>query len=475
MSISYWLAVAAMVLVPGGDRQQNPWQEKVAPAVAKAKQARTVAAFRDALETAWRADDWQAGIELAREALQKRPNAPELHGPVARAFWRAGYVVEAERIAGKLDAQTSDRVGLAMLITTHLGRGQQAAALAAAGRLEDLPSLTAEDLQHVLLARMAGNRLEGIRRLVRRAQELINPDNGYPEIYLADQLKGLPEFFDAIGTEPVNQLTGFGAAPMTMVPLFNLPSCEVLINGRGPYRLIVDTGGSIMLSLDDEVAAELGLKSIAPSSIHGVSGKEQAGQALVDELKLGGATCRRVLTRMFAVRESLAGSADGILGTGVLSEGRMTLDFQDGRLVVAASSAQPGPGTPADLRVVGDAKLAALVSLQGEPSAALLDTGARLKALFPGKKITTVATPAFGVGAGRQPQISLTPGVDFVLAGRTYKNYGGLGLDVLDTLLGPLLGLQTDLLVGMPVIREMKTLTVDFPRCQMWIDWLERE
>jgi hypothetical protein len=79
-----------------------------------------------------------------------------------------------------------------------------------------------------------------------------------------------------------------------------------------------------------------------------------------------------------------------------------------------------------------------------------------------------------GVGAGQQTEISLGSGARLVLAGRTFENYGGLGLDALDKTLSPLLGVQIDALLGMPMFRQMKSATVDFPKCKMWVEWLER-
>ena len=484
MLISPWITVVAMLFVPAGDQKENPWRDKVAPAVERAQRAGTTAALREALEVTWRADDWQAGLQLARDAIEKLPKAPELRAPIARTLWRAGLLAEADRIAAGLSPESDDRVALGVLITPHLARGERKPAADAARRLESLGRLSGEDLYYVIGARWTLNQLDGIGRLIRRAEKLTDPDNGYPEIYVAEQLEGLAEFFDAVGTDPLNQLVRGGSAPMPAIPVINLPGCEAMINGHGPYRLILDTGGSIMLSLDEEVAAEIGLESIAPASIHGVAGKTEANQVLVDELSIGRIKCRRVRTRTCAVRKAIALAADGILGTGVFSESRMTLDFLTGRLIVEPSSEHPGRGAEVELRVVSDAKLIALITLQREPAAALLDTGAdvfaiapsRLKRIFPGKKIRSLPiSPMMGVGEGQNPTLSLTPGVEFEFAGRRHDNYGGLGLDVLDTLLGPILGVQTDVLVGMPVFRQMKTLTVDFPRCKMWVNWLEPE
>ena len=484
MSLMHWVAMIALFFVPAGEKQENPWKDKVAAAVEQARSAGTAGAYREALDVTWRADDWEVGLELAREALQSRPNASEVHGPAARALWRAGRIAEAEDVAARLSVHWKDPIALKMLITTALARGDKTTATRAADRLHTLTPLSGEDLFYVINTRAAAQRLDGLADLIRQAEKKVDVANGYPEIYLAEQLEGLAEYFDAIGPKPVNQIRSYGSSPMPVITLINLPGCEVMINGHGPYRMIVDTGGSIMLSLDSSIAAELSLESIAQSSVHGVAGKDESGQVLIDELRIGDVVCHRVMSRTFGVRKSIAYAADGIIGTGLFGDGRMTLDFQEGRLTVQPSSSEPGPGSAADLRIVADAKLIAPIPLNGEPAAALIDSGAdafavapsRLRKIFPGEAIRTLpAAGAFGVGGDQNPAISLTRGVDFRFAGRDYQNYGGLGLDVLDTLLGPMLGIQNDALIGMPVLREMKTLTVDFPQCKMWVEWLKTE
>ena len=79
-----------------------------------------------------------------------------------------------------------------------------------------------------------------------------------------------------------------------------------------------------------------------------------------------------------------------------------------------------------------------------------------------------------GVGTGEAPRIDVAPGVKLVFAGRTYENFSGMGLEILDTILSPIVGVQCDVLVGMPVFRDMKAFTVDFPRAKLWVDWLPK-
>jgi hypothetical protein len=480
-----WLAISAvsvMFLLPAGPQPENPWRDKVPAAVATAEHAGTVAAYREALDVAWRADDWQAGLRLAQDARRRHPHEGSLMGRIARALWRGGELPEAERVVDAIPADTRDHVALTTVIDAQLARGRFESARAAARRLEQLGPATATECYGVAAVRLSDDRLAGIVPLLRKAIRLVNPENGYPETYLGEVLDGLPEFFEAIGTEPINQLTNYGSAAMPMVPLVRLPYCLGTINGRGPYRLILDTGGSITLALDDDVARELGLKSLGTAPIRGVSGKQNSEQILVDELQIGEITCRRVMTRAFAMPPALEVAADGIIGTGVFSQARMTLDFGTARLIVAPSSEQVAPGHAGELRIVGDAKLVAPIKLEGQYALALLDSGAdvaaispaRLKELFPDREFATVGAAGLGVGQGEATGISLAPGVELTLWGRTYENYSGLGLEALDTLLSPLLGTRIQVLLGMAVFRDTKSWTIDYPHRRMWIEWVKQ-
>ncbi len=471
-----------MLLMLSGDEPVNPWKAKVPAAVEQARAQGTVSALRTALDVAWRADDWQAGLQVAQQALQAHADEATLHGPVTRALWRAGWIHEAEKLAAKIPADTTDHVALRTRLTICLARGEADEALRLAARLATLPNRDAEDLSQVFAARLLLNRLDGLAEILRQTEPLIDPQQGYPHVYLQESIAGVADFLDAVGTEPLNQVTRHGSAPMPPLVLLNLPSCDVMINGHGPYRMVVDTGGSIMVALDTAVAEEIGLKSHAQASVRGMSGTQETGQALIDELQIGSIRCRRVMTRTFGVREAIMNAADGILGTGIFGGSRLTLGFSDGQLAVTPSRMEPAAGQAVELRLVADAKLVAPVTLQGEQAVALLDTGAdavalapsRLERIFPDRKIQTFDPGvAIGVGSGELPKLSLNPGVDLVFAGRTYENYSGVGLDVLDTILSPVLGVQTDILIGMASFRDVKSLTVDFPRCRLWIEWLE--
>jgi predicted aspartyl protease len=476
------MACAIFLLLPAGEHGPNPWTERLGPARERVARTGSVEAFAGALDAAWRADDWRAGLELALEAQEKHPRRAQLDGLVTRALWRAGRITQAEAVAQRISPTSDDPVALGALIGVHLARGEPEKADDIAARLERVGPRSASDFAQLVAVRLHRNRLDGLAAHIEKTQRLADPNNGYPEYFLRDSLQGVAEFYARIGTEPTSRIDKHGRAPLRVLAMINLPAVDAYLNGKGPYRLIVDTGGSTALSLDTDVAAEIGLKSLADALVHGVSGKDTSGQALLDHLRLDEIVCRRVPTRIFGVRAASAGAADGILGTGVFSDARFTMNFMEPSLHVAPSSAEPGRGKPVDLRVVGDSKLIAALELNGEPAVALFDTGAdvvvvspqRLNELHPEQSTAaSVGGVGLGVGQGAATTITVAPGVTFSVAGREYRNYSGLGLNMLDDLLSPILGIRVDLLIGMPVFREMRSFTVDLPRSRMWVEWLD--
>ncbi len=475
------VSITAMLLFLRRAPGVEDWRRQLPAAAAAAERTGTVAAYLHALDVAWRGDEWMEGARLARLAAAKHPSDGELAVRAARALWRAGDLLAAEAALDPQRDLPEDAAAIAVRVTLLSARGEHREALALADRMEPAGGTSAADLTTVLGARLAAGRYEGLSRLIDRISEHADPNAGYPENLVAESIAGLADYFRAVGPQPLNQIAAYGAAPMPR-SLVGLPTCQALINGRGPYTLLIDTGGSIALSLDREVAEELGIRSVAAASIHGIAGRDESGQAVVDELRIGEIAVRRVMTRIFDVRKAAANLFDGILGTGIFSSGRMTLDFFEGRLVVAASGTQAAAGEAVVVRIVGDAKLIAPVTIEGQPGAALLDSGAdilalapsRLKRHFPERPVYALPLPmAAGVGGGQMPELSMVPGVDVQFAGREHANIGGLGLDVLDTLLSPMMGVQCDLLIGMGLLSRMRTLTVDYPHARMWVEWNE--
>lgn len=480
-------ALVAMFLVPQLTQKpdtDNPWAERLTRALAAVEQQADVTNLTAALDAAYRADDWRAGVKIADLAHEK-DLGEALLGMRLRAYWRAGRIADVLAILPRINLKTADRETLVAAIPALLATGRLEEAIAAADRLDGLKSkLTAADLATLIGVRLEQKQYGAIAPLVRMASKRLNPENGYPESLLEENFSGLAEFFKAAGSRPLNEVTKFGAAEMAPIAVINLPAVNVFINGRGPYRMLLDTGGSIVLSLDDQVAKELGIKSVGEAAIRGVGGKESSGQAIIDNVRIGGIELSRVMARTFPVADRVMNLADGIVGTGVFADARMTMDFANGQLIVEPSSQRVRAGVEQDVLVVSDAKLIARTEINDLHSVlSLLDSGADVVAisdslfrtLFPDTPPVHVDMPAMGVGQGAAPGLALTNGATIRVLGKDFANSGGVSLDLLDKLLSPYMGLEVDVLVGMPVFREMRSVTVDFPRRKLWVEWLLAE
>jgi predicted aspartyl protease len=188
------------------------------------------------------------------------------------------------------------------------------------------------------------------------------------------------------------QLTGAAATPVVVPPiaapdepLYATPTrldrigrilAPVMINGRGPYRLVVDTGANQSV-LTTRLLADLGLLVSADQSVtlNGVTGSATVPTALVQTLQTGD-LIQHDLT--LPVLDNVMGGADGILGMEDLDGKRITVDFARDRIQIERSRGQRASWSyltiPATLRfgrlLVVDARVGGL------PVKAVIDTGA---------------------------------------------------------------------------------------------------
>jgi predicted aspartyl protease len=120
----------------------------------------------------------------------------------------------------------------------------------------------------------------------------------------------------------------------TNVPLSlddHQPGVDVLLNGRGPYRVLVDTGASPAIALSPRLAKELGLgRDLGYVRLRAANGQwVRAGRTHMDSLRLGAAVFRGVPAVILDVG---AGDFAGVIGMGLFDRGVVTFDFPNRRL-----------------------------------------------------------------------------------------------------------------------------------------------
>jgi len=150
----------------------------------------------------------------------------------------------------------------------------------------------------------------------------------------------------------------------------------VLIDGKGPFRLVLDTGASNSAILP-RVAEALGTPIHVDSvRLRGVTGTMVASSIRVKTLEVGEllleGTTMPIVSDVF-------GGADGVLGTEGLTDKRIVIEFRRDRITIVRSHREPAPPGYLILpfKFVKNRGLRIKMSIGGVPAVAVIDTGAQ--------------------------------------------------------------------------------------------------
>jgi predicted aspartyl protease len=152
---------------------------------------------------------------------------------------------------------------------------------------------------------------------------------------------------------------------------------SVEINGKGPYRFILDTGANTS-ALTPQVAEQLGLQAadVVQLHVHGVTGSALLPAVRVESLRAG--DVQMPPTSLPVLPGPVFGGADGILGISGLQRTRIEVDFVNDRVAIVPSNGRRAPygylTVPATLSKGG------LLLVNGKvgkvPVKVIIDTGA---------------------------------------------------------------------------------------------------
>ena len=109
---------------------------------------------------------------------------------------------------------------------------------------------------------------------------------------------------------------------------------DVKINGKGPYNFVVDTGAS-QTALSEKLARDLGLKAITTTVMHGVGGSGKVDSSIyrIDRMQLGEVAIKDLPVGTFD-DPLISQLADGIIGTAMLAEFIVTIDYERKELIL---------------------------------------------------------------------------------------------------------------------------------------------
>jgi len=231
----------------------------------------------------------------------------------------------------------------------------------------------------------------------------LNPDD--PD-RLTEAKAGL-DTLKAFGDDEVGAIQApENPAPIHFRTSLNLLFANVMVNGKGPYEFAIDTGATQTV-VSEKLAKEAGLDLITSTVVFGIggSGKVETKLYKMKELSIGDVEVKNTPVGTFN-DPLVAQLADGILGTSILSDFIITVNYPAGQLELSRKRA----ATPASAEVVPIWFFSNLLLLplevNGKKGNFVVDTGA----------VTTVLSHSMAAQLGVREN---TPGakVDMGIAG----------------------------------------------------------
>lgn len=249
----------------------------------------------------------------------------------------------------------------------------------------------------------------------------------------------------------------------------------VMVNGRGPYAFIVDTGAS-RSAMAPRIAAKLGLTADPTQqlTLRGITGTEVVASILVDRLQAGDLRLER--QRLPVVTPGVFADADGILGVEGFERMCLRADFANNHISITrngcARVGDPWLKVPGALRP--DRLLLVTARIRGVRIQTVIDTGAErtlgnlalLKALELERKAENPASETEVVGATSQTATGNLLRTPTIYLGEV--GIGNVRVTFGDFEVFELWGLQSApaMVLGMDVLGTVDALMIDYRRAE---------
>ncbi|MDE3199582.1 MAG: aspartyl protease family protein [Acidobacteriota bacterium] len=198
--------------------------------------------------------------------------------------------------------------------------------------------------------------------------------NGIPRalVILTLSVSGLPL---TVPAQHPSTATPLHAAPMDLD--YGKPYIQVMVNGKGPFRFVVDTGTGGDALVSPALATQLHLPVVGQANLSDPSGlgSKSAPIVFIDSLEFAGInfTGVRAVDHGFFAE---AGQCDGVLGFTLFRDFLLTLDFPNRQIVLTRGALKPDGGKSVlPFRMPHGVPIAALTLDGFPPVEAQLDSG----------------------------------------------------------------------------------------------------
>jgi hypothetical protein len=250
----------------------------------------------------------------------------------------------------------------------------------------------------------------------------------------------------------------------------------VRINGRGPFRLVLDTGATSS-GVTAMVALALGipLHESPPMMLHGVTGEATVPAIRVDTLSVGDLA---VDSPVLPIVPDALGGAEGILGSEGLKNKRIFIDFRHDQIVINYShnerSAHGFYTVP--FRLIHDQLIVVEALVGSVRTAAIIDTGGQttignlaLLTALNERNMSYHGRPDQIIGATLAVQSGELVGTPAIAMGPIVINDSGVTFaDVYIFKHWKMTG-EPALMIGMDALGTLDTLIIDYHRKELQI------
>ncbi len=158
------------------------------------------------------------------------------------------------------------------------------------------------------------------------------------------------------------------------VDTYGRPTAKVMLNDKGPYQFMVDTGSTTTV-LAERVVLELGARIVGEATVAGTTGTAVTPVALVSEIQTGAVVKNDI--RAAVLPDASLARTDGILGADVFIGKRLVFNIQGKQVRIEPSKRQQRTAPLGNMRV-RNGLLAEVDGRVGNvPAKLMLDTGAQ--------------------------------------------------------------------------------------------------
>jgi predicted aspartyl protease len=297
-----------------------------------------------------------------------------------------------------------------------------------------------------------------------RDQLFAHPDRRVFTLGLAAGALCLPTFARAEDPKPDTPDPVPDSVLAASVDLNDRMTVPVIVNGRGPFPFVIDTGANRSV-VSDTLAGQLGLPSSGFLQVKAATGMARTGSVRVASLVVG----RRRLTNFLApVLQVDNLGALGMLGIDAVSDQRLVMDFRKKQMTLTTSVPQEmDAGT---LVVQAKSRYGQLLlvdsEVEGIPLYVIIDTGSEVtvgnnamreflaRKRAQGVDVIDVAGGTARVDLGQLPELH----VGKVIVRNEQVAYA-------DLYVFEHLGLhgKPSMLLGMSTLRKCAKVSIDFP------------